>query len=59
MHGVRRGAQLTTMEVPLAATFELAKSRRPSRALSMLRENALRQRGVKYERADRADGPLI
>jgi len=59
MHGVRRGAQLTPTEMSRAATFELAKSRRPSRALSMLPENALSQRGVKYERADRADGPLI
>jgi len=41
------------------STFELAKSRRPSRGPSVLPENALRQRGATYERADRVDGPLI
>jgi hypothetical protein len=59
MHAVRRGAQLTPTEVSPTATFELAKSRRPSGGLSMLPENAFRQRGVKYERAGRADGPFI
>jgi len=50
---------MTQTEVSLTPTVELAKSKRPSRAPSMLPENAFCQRGATCERAEGADGPLL